>query len=337
MGITKYNSGGGSAATLNLGSEVFATTTGNVTLSGLGIQSNGTWIDILTSGQRILVKNNTSGATNGIYVASSGSWSRASDFNSTSNILIDTYFLVAGGSAPGAGWLLITDPPYVVGTTDLEFTEVFPGSTSGSTLSWNPPSSNTDGMWMTYDGLYARISGKMLRINSADALYYAYTSTTSSISNTTTQSSMFPGAVSLSVSAQNVNNIINVTLDGFISFANLSNSITFNTKLGNVILASASFTGTNVIGAAINTPYHFTVNLKISSQLATGSSATVSTFGIIDIITTTGSNQIDIVGNNSVNTSLSHNLDCTATWSSAAINNSIFTYMMQVQHINSIQ
>ena len=45
------------------------TTTGNITLSGLTTQAGGDWGSTLTAGSRILVKDQTASAENGIYAA----------------------------------------------------------------------------------------------------------------------------------------------------------------------------------------------------------------------------------------------------------------------------
>lgn len=328
--------------TLTLGIPVDFTTTGDITLSGLGTQSNGTWPSALTSGQRVLAKDQSSGALNGVYIAASGTWVRASDFNSTSNILQDTYFLVSnttGTSLVGTGWMLVTPEPYVIGTTNLTFAlENQPTtSVSGSTLSWTPPAAGADGMWMTYDGLYVRIAGNVQRIASSSAEYYAYTSTTTSVTNSTTETSVFPGPVALSVPAQNTNNIVNTTLDGFVSYASLTDTVTFKIKVGNVVLATVPVVGSGVAGAAINTLYHFTSDLRLSSQSASGTTSTVSVSGTLSIVTSSGAVNFDVVGSGTVNTTLSSVLDLTATWSVASTSDTVSVYAMQVQHINNIQ
>ena len=56
-------------------------TTANITLSG-----EQTIDGVLTSGSRVLVKNQSTASQNGIYVSSSGAWSLAADFNSTNQM-----------------------------------------------------------------------------------------------------------------------------------------------------------------------------------------------------------------------------------------------------------
>lgn len=95
-------------------------TTTNITLSGLQA------IDGITvvANDRVLVKEQTNKSQNGIYVASASAWARASDFNSSANIVTNAFTFVSVGSTQAdTGWTLITDPPINVGTTLLEFTQ----------------------------------------------------------------------------------------------------------------------------------------------------------------------------------------------------------------------
>jgi hypothetical protein len=101
-----------------------ATTTANVTLSGLTTQAGGDWSATLTAGDRVLVKNQTDATANGIYVVGSGAWTRATDFNSASNILTNSFCFVGGGSTlADTGWVLTTDGTITVGTTSLTFVQ----------------------------------------------------------------------------------------------------------------------------------------------------------------------------------------------------------------------
>jgi len=96
-----------------------ATTTG-ITLSGL------TTIDgvVLSSGNRVLVKNQASGATNGIYNVSTGVWTRSSDFDGSPSgeTVSGSYMWVLSGNTNGnTAWVLNTPDPIIIGTTPLTF------------------------------------------------------------------------------------------------------------------------------------------------------------------------------------------------------------------------
>ena len=97
-----------------------ATTTG-ITLSG-----NQTIDGVsTTTGMRVLVKNQASGATNGIYSASTGTWGRTSDFNGTppdgtvSNS--DYMTVISGNTNKNTSWILQTANPITVGVNSLNF------------------------------------------------------------------------------------------------------------------------------------------------------------------------------------------------------------------------
>ena len=115
------------AAGLDTKAAVSYTTTGNITLSGLGTQANGTWPATMTAGTRVLVKDQTTLADNGIYEASSSGWTRAADFDGSpaNEVTNGAYTLVAaddGTSLIGTGWVVISPDPITVGTDDLVWT-----------------------------------------------------------------------------------------------------------------------------------------------------------------------------------------------------------------------
>lgn len=96
-----------------------ASTTGNITLSGEqtidGIP--------LVAGDRALVKDQTLAENNGVYVVASGSWVRASDCDSEAELLQMAIFVNQGTVNADTGWVLTTDSPIVVGTTDLTYSQ----------------------------------------------------------------------------------------------------------------------------------------------------------------------------------------------------------------------
>lgn len=100
---------------------VRAATTANITLSGEQT------IDgvAIVSGDRVLVKNQTSSVNNGVYTASTGTWSRALDFDSTRDLKKGTCVFVAGGTLYAGHQFYVSgsgDAP-VPGTDSLTFSE----------------------------------------------------------------------------------------------------------------------------------------------------------------------------------------------------------------------
>lgn len=105
---------------LDIKDSVRAATTTNITLSGAQT------IDsvALNIGDRVLVKEQTTASENGIYVVSAGTWSRSSDTNTSSKVTAGMFtFVEEGGTNGDSGFVLITNNPVILGTTDLSFTQ----------------------------------------------------------------------------------------------------------------------------------------------------------------------------------------------------------------------
>jgi len=105
---------------LDVKASVRAATTANITLSGTqtidGIS--------LSAGNRVLVKNQTNGAQNGIYDVASGAWSRSSDADNSpaGEVTSGMFTFVEEGTANAdAGYVLQTANPITLGSTSLVF------------------------------------------------------------------------------------------------------------------------------------------------------------------------------------------------------------------------
>lgn len=100
-------------------------TTGNITLSGTQT------IDgvAVVAGDRVLVKNQTTGSQNGIYTVNAGSWTRTLDFDASNDISSGSLIIVREGTANSdTVWVLATNNPITLGTTSLTFTQIGGGS-----------------------------------------------------------------------------------------------------------------------------------------------------------------------------------------------------------------
>ncbi len=90
-------------------------TTANIILSGL------TALDGVTpaANDRILVKNQTAGQDNGIYLAASGAWTRATDADLASEVEGFAVFVLEGTTQADTAWVNSTNAPITLGTTPL--------------------------------------------------------------------------------------------------------------------------------------------------------------------------------------------------------------------------
>ena len=94
-------------------------TTANITLSG-----EQTIDGVTTTTDRVLVKNQTTGSQNGIYVSAAGAWARSTDADANVEVTAGLYTLITEGTvAGGQGFVLTTDDPITVGTTALTFSQ----------------------------------------------------------------------------------------------------------------------------------------------------------------------------------------------------------------------
>jgi hypothetical protein len=93
---------------------VLAVTTTNITLSGLQTIDGVS----LVAGNRVLVRAQSTGSQNGIYLAQTSSWVRADDMNADTEIQPGVAVVVSGGSIyADTIWTLNTDGTITVGST----------------------------------------------------------------------------------------------------------------------------------------------------------------------------------------------------------------------------
>ena len=105
---------------LDVKESVKAATTGNITLSGTQTVDGVS----LSVGDRVLVKNQTTGSENGIYVVASSGWSRAADADADSEVTAGLFTFVEEGTVNGdAGFSLTTNGSITVGSTALSFSQ----------------------------------------------------------------------------------------------------------------------------------------------------------------------------------------------------------------------
>ena len=134
---------------LDFKDSVRVASTGNVTVSGPGTAIDGV---TLSSGDRVLLKNQSTGSENGIYIfnGAASAMTRATDANADAEVTAGLFTFVEEGTANADnGYVLTTDGTITLGSTSLTFTQfsgagqITPGvalSKSGNTLNVNPDS-----------------------------------------------------------------------------------------------------------------------------------------------------------------------------------------------------
>lgn len=90
-----------------------ATLSGTMTIDGIA----------LVAGDRVLVKDQTSAAQNGIYVVASGTWSRASDADTWAELVSAYVFVEQGTTNADNGFLCSVDAGGTIGSTAVTFVQ----------------------------------------------------------------------------------------------------------------------------------------------------------------------------------------------------------------------
>lgn len=105
---------------LDVKQSVRVATVSNITLSGAQTIDGVSAI----AGDRVLVKNQTTGSQNGIYVVAAGSWSRATDADTDAEVTAGMFTFVTEGTVNAdTGWVLTTNDSITVDTTSLAFAQ----------------------------------------------------------------------------------------------------------------------------------------------------------------------------------------------------------------------
>lgn len=97
---------------------VLVATTANITLSG-----EQTIDGFTTSSSRVLVKNQTTTANNGIYVSGSGAWTRSTDMNTWAEVPGSAVFVQEGTVNADLGFVCTSAPGGTLGTTAITFVQ----------------------------------------------------------------------------------------------------------------------------------------------------------------------------------------------------------------------
>ena len=146
---------------------VKATTLGPVSLNA---EQTIDGVEVL-SGDRVLVKDQANTAENGIYVVSTGAWSRADDVDENEEVYSGIHcFVQEGTQYKDSAWVLITDDSVVLGTTPLEFVQYGGASNSIVGDGLKKDGNKIEAVPATADALGSVIKGNGLNVTSSGVM-----------------------------------------------------------------------------------------------------------------------------------------------------------------------
>lgn len=202
---------------LDVKASVIAATTANITLSGAQTIDGVS----VVAGDRVLVKNQTAQADNGIYVAASGAWARSADAN-TWDELVSAYTFVEQGTANAdAGYVCTVNKGGTLGTTPVTWSQFSGAGTylagTGLTLTGNTFSITNTAVTA---GAYGSASNTLTATVNAQGQLTALAATPIAIANTQvsglgTMSTQNAGSVAITGgSITNLTTFDGITIDG---------------------------------------------------------------------------------------------------------------------------
>ncbi len=145
---------------LDIKASVVAATTANITLSGAQTIDGVS----VVAGDRVLVKNQTTGSQNGIYVAAAGAWTRAVDMDAWSELPGAFTFIEGGTTLADTGWVCTAAAGGTLGTTAIGFAQF---SSTGSYQAGNGLSLAGSTFAVLPDGGSLSVSASGLRISAS--------------------------------------------------------------------------------------------------------------------------------------------------------------------------
>jgi len=252
---------------LDVKNSVKVTTTANITLA------NTQTIDgvSLSAGDRVLVKDQSTGSQNGVYVVvNGGSWTRATDFDSNTEVTDGTFFFVEQGTLyADSGWVLTTNNPITVGSTALVFSQ-FSGAgqiTAGTGLSKSGNTINADDATTSAKGIASFNTNHFTVSSGAVSVKTLNQSTTGNAATATALAS-----------AVDINGI---SFDGSadITVTSAAGTLTGNTLASGVTASSLTSVGTIATGVWNGTAI---ADAYISSASTWNAKQDALTFGIAD-------------------------------------------------------
>jgi len=224
---------------LDVKDSVRAASTGNITVGTPATTLDGV---TLVTGDRILLKNQTTGSENGIYTYAVGGLTRATDMDATGEFVGAFFFVEEGTTNSDQGFVCSTNGTVTVGTTAVAFTQ-FTGT--GQLTAGNGLSKSGNTFNVNVDDTYVEING-------SDQLTIRGTSTTGQALLSDGSNGVAYGAVNLT-SSDAVTGALGIANGGLgVDASDASGKTTARSNLGLGSMATQNSGSVAITGGSID-------------------------------------------------------------------------------------
>lgn len=292
------------AAGLSWKAPVAVATTVNITLSGLQTIDGYTTL----AGDRVLVKNQSTAANNGIYIAASGVWSRSSDADTWNELISAICFIEYGSTQINSAWYCSAQPGGTLGVTAVNWSNfsvaaVYTAGTGLTLAAYQFSITNTGVTANTYG------SASAVPVIAVNAQGQITSATTTTIAITNTQVS---GLGTMSTQNANAVAITGGTINGVTIGGTTAGTVTATTFTGagtglTGTATSLSIGGTAALatslagGAAGSLPYQSGANTTTFLAAATNGQVLTLAAGVPSWATPTTGTVTSVSGTGTVN------------------------------------
>jgi hypothetical protein len=256
---------------LDTKASVVAATTVNITLSGTQT------IDgiAVTAGQRVLVKNQTAPAENGLYLCAAGSWTRTTDMDNWTEVPGAYVFVETGTTQADTGWVCTSNAGGTIGVTAMTWAQ-FSGAGSytagtGLTLTGTSFSVNVAQSQITSVGTLTSLSvsgninaGNVSATTFTGALTGLASSATVAASANAVAGANVSGTVSLATSATTAGTVTTAAQPNITSVGTLTSLAVTNTTSSGKMLVGKTANDVNNFGTQVYGTSTYTNGLQLT-------------------------------------------------------------------------